>query len=484
MFETIFRSLTFLFIFSFTAVVLASSLFVQRIEYHEIILPVRPITGTIIILYFILQSGLAIANYIHMEHVTTSTIVDSSCPKVCFAVVGYREDAGYWRKCLESLKDTTYPNVVGIYAFVDGDEQEDQYMQTIFLDVFTKDTEEGDDDHDVSSPNERFTHCKLLPHSGKRGAMYRAFMDIRMLHPENEYVILIDSDTIVEPASTGNLVRAIHANEQNGCATGSLKIFNRVNLLTMIVDARYGYAFDIERSAMSFFGCMNCCSGPFSIYRQSILTDDLLNDFVTQTYCCQLVGPGDDRHLTNLVMMKGYRSVQTPFAIAHTESPVAFTRFLNQQLRWMRSFFREQWWQIRAIPLQHPYLSLITTYEILFPFFILLGFFQKFIVTDIPDTILIRRVIYGSAILLTRTLLLFWVEGFNPTYLLNILYFPLYFLFILPIKVYALLSCFKMGWITSSRHSILTNSSIETTIMTLVLSGWAALLAYYIHGFS
>jgi hyaluronan synthase len=360
---------------------------------------------------------------------------------------------------------------------VDGDEEEDRFMYEIFekIHLEMRNEEEGTMYYFPS-------YCSLLPHRGKRHAMYEGFQYVKRMYPNNSYIIIIDSDTVIEKGAVQALVSAIHRKEEIGCGTGSLRIFNQINLLTRIVNARYAYAFDIERSAMSYFGCMNCCSGPFSIYRQEVLTDELLDSFVNQEYCCVRVGPGDDRHLTNLVMMSGYQSVQTRFAIAWTESPEHFYRFLNQQLRWMRSFYREQIWQIRSIPHQHIYLSLITTYEILFPFFILLGFFQKLLI-PVSDTIIIHRAIYGISILSLRTLLLVWFQNGDCSYFLNILYFPLYFFFILPIKIYAMLTCYKMGWITSSRHSILTNSNIETTIITGILMAWFALIIYYIHGF-
>lgn len=466
----ILKTISFLFIFSSTSMMLLVCLFYENYrDFH-----IHLVIGGLILLYFLSQSTLACVNRIGQKRTLTSFQECKTYPSMCFVVVGYREDKTYWENCLNSLYDCQYNNLTGIFAFVDGDEEEDQFMHEIFENVYCQRSESG-----TTVPK---ATCTMLPHRGKRYAMHDGFHYIKKHYPTNEYIIIIDSDTVIEPKSTDALVSAIDKKENIGCATGTLKIFNQVNLLTRVINARYGYAFDIERSAMSYFGCMNCCSGPFSIYRQKLLTDKLLGDFLNQTYCCVTVGPGDDRHLTNLIMMSGNRSVQTSYAIAQTESPIQFYRFLNQQLRWMRSFYREQIWQIRSIPHQNIYLSLITTYEILFPFFILLGFFQKFFIT-VPSSILIHRAIYGIAILSLRTLLLVWMQGWDCNYFLNILYFPLYFFFILPIKLYAMVSCSKMGWITSSRHSILTNSNIETSIMTCILVAWFALIVYYIHGF-
>lgn len=459
------KTVSFLFIFTSTSAMLMSSLLYDNVHVHGII-------GGLILLYFFTQSITACMNSSKQRKLLLHFEERKVNPSVCFAVIGYREDQGYWEKCLHSLYDCEYDNIAGIFAFVDGDDQEDQFMYETFDSVRVQRVEQ-------SIP---IAVCSLLPHRGKRHAMYDAFRHIRNRYPDNKYIIIIDSDTVIEKQSVTALVSAIDERQEIGCATGTLKIFNRVNLLTRIINARYGYAFDIERSSMSYFGCMNCCSGPFSIYRQELLTDTLLHDFLNQKYCCLTVGPGDDRHLTNLIMMSGYRSVQTSCAVAHTESPVGFYRFMNQQLRWMRSFYREQIWQVRSIPHQNMYLSVITTYEVLFPFFILLGFFQKLFVT-VPNSVFIHRAIYGVSILSLRTLLLVSMHDWEWCYLLNMLYFPLYFLFILPVKIYAMVSCYQMGWITSARHGVLTNSNIETSMMTCIVAAWWAFIVYYMNGF-
>lgn len=461
------KTVSFLFIFTSTSAMLLASLLYDSVH-------VRGIVGGLILLYFCTQTATAWLNYSNQKKILGNFEERKMYPSVCFAVIGYREDQGYWENCLDSLYDCEYDNVTGIFAFVDGDDEEDQFMYETFDCARNQRME--------SSTTISTAVCTMLPHRGKRYAMYDAFRHIRNTYPNNEYIIIIDSDTVIEKKSVKALVSAIDGKQEIGCATGTLKIFNRVNLLTRIIHARYGYAFDIERSAMSYFGCMNCCSGPFSIYRQELLTETLLDDFLNQKYCCLTVGPGDDRHLTNLIMMSGHRSVQTSCAVAHTESPVGFYRFMNQQLRWMRSFYREQIWQVRSIPHQNMYLSVMTTYEVLFPFFILLGFFQKLFI-QVANSVFIHRAIYGVSILSLRTLLLVWMHDWEWCYALNMLYFPLYFLFILPVKIYAMISCYQMGWITSARHGILTNSNIETSMMTCIILAWFAFIVYYMNGF-
>lgn len=434
--------------------------------------------GVLILIYFGIQFVFAVSNFLWYKKITEDdeSYSNEYCfPTISFNIVGYREDPDYWTKCLLSLRDIDYPKsrINGVFAFIDGDEEDDQYMKNIFGEVLKQDIEVG---------TAGCCDCFLMPHKGKRHVMYEGFRYIREKFPNNEYIIVIDSDTILRPDSVRNLVKAVHWNRMNGCGTGSLKIFNRSNLLTRIVHSRYGYAFNIERGAMSYVGCMNCCSGPFSIYRQRLLDDDLLESFLTQMYCGRNVGPGDDRHLTNLILYKGFRSVQTPFAIAETESPEHFRRFLTQQLRWMRSFYREILWQIRAIPFQHFYLIIITTYELLFPFFILMSIISQ-IMYVWSFALVFRRFVYAMLILFVRTLLLMLFYGGDIAYIFNVCYFPMYFLFLLPTKMFALMTPYRMGWMTSDRKTVVFYNSIETVGLFMFILIWFGALCYSVYTF-
>jgi hyaluronan synthase len=209
------------------------------------------------------------------------------------------------------------------------------------------------------------------------------------------------------------------------------------------------------------------------------LTMDLLTRFNNQYYCRWKVEPGDDRHLTNLIMNDGHRSVQIPFAIALTESPESFFRFLTQQLRWMRSFYREQVWQVRSIPHQNIYLIWVTSYELLFPFFIITAFIYHYLQDD-AFLLLMRRIFISIIIIIIRTLFLLWFNHFDLDYIYNLYYFPFYFIFLLPIKLYSILTCYRMQWITSERknNNKLTSLFCEKVMITIFIFFWNCFLGF------
>jgi hyaluronan synthase/N-acetylglucosaminyltransferase len=132
-----------------------------------------------------------------------------------------------------------------------------------------------------------------------------------------------------------------------GAATGDVRIFNStVNLLTRMQSLRYWLAFHLERAAQSYAHCMLCCSGPFSAYKANLIKQ-IQDKYIHQTFLNHPCTYGDDRHLTNLVINHGYKTIFQPHAIAYTFAPTQFTQFIQQQVRWSKSFFRETVWTLK-----------------------------------------------------------------------------------------------------------------------------------------
>jgi cellulose synthase/poly-beta-1,6-N-acetylglucosamine synthase-like glycosyltransferase len=61
-------------------------------------------------------------------------------PEISLNIVGYRENVEYWKNCLHSIMEIEYPKekINCVYGMIDGNEDEDIYMKTIFDDIFQK----------------------------------------------------------------------------------------------------------------------------------------------------------------------------------------------------------------------------------------------------------------------------------------------------------------------------------------------------------
>jgi hyaluronan synthase len=373
---------------------------------------------------------------------------------IVLLVVGHQERKDYWKRCLLSIKNINPMFLKGIYIIIDGNTDKDDYMSEMVEEILIENSK-----------------TIQISQRGKRGAMFYGFQLIKkdfMNQINNIDVVVTDSDTELHPDSLLALQKCLRSHPKNGCATGLLDIYNlNDGLLPKIVNARYAYAFVIERAATSYFGCMTCCSGPISIYKLSVIDEMIMQKFITQKFLNVKCEPGDDRHLTNLVMAKGYFSRQTNLSIASTESPETWTRFLNQQLRWSRSYYRELYWVLKAIPFQSYYLCLVVSYETLFPIFILV-FYIKILYFNTNLELLYKGLIISAIILCIRTFaLILYLK--NWMFLYNFLYYPIYLCLLLPTKLYAIASTLNNNWVTVARNSNPLQSKLSIHFVFLMI---------------
>lgn len=381
-------------------------------------------------------------------------------PYVDVMIVGYRENVEYWKTCLNSVKNQTYKSI-NVIISVDGNEQDDMFMYRIAKNIFP------------------YSVILMNKHGGKRSAIIHGYkyLQSRPSFPECKYVVLVDSDTILDKYAIENLVCCVDIDDSIGCATGNIRIFNNnSNFLTKIINARYAYAFNIERSYLSHLGIMNCCSGPLSIYRKELITEGFIEKFKNQTMFGVHIEPGDDRHQTLLIMMSGYKSRMTPFAIAYTETPKSFERFIRQQLRWMRSFYRESYWQYKCLKNQPFFLSFVTVYELQFPFFVTI-FFVYALLFSTDKLVITKSFIITFAIAILRTLIL-CVYTRNVENIYNFFYLFIYLLFLIPTKLYSSITFLNNDWNTSNRLTIIPNKSWDTFILYFFITNWLILVMF------
>lgn len=397
--------------------------------------------GIILILYLYFQLQFSFLN-----HRKNLKLKDINQYQTVLLLVGHQEKRDYWKNCLLSVKNlVNHNNLIRIYIVIDGDTPQDYYMRQMAETILSTEDSDYID-----------THIYQIPKRGKRGAMYFGLIQINRDYystRETIDVIVSDSDTVIDKKAPTHLQNCLRSNPKNGCATGTLSIFNNYDgILPKMINARYQYAFQIERASSSYMGCMTCCSGPISIYRLDLLNELILQKFISQSYLNVKCEPGDDRHLTNMILALGYHARQTNLAVAYTEAPETLFRFLKQQLRWARSFYREMYWQLKAIPKQSHYLCFITIYEFLFPIFVSIWIFYSLYFQPSLYS-LIKNFLISSSILFIRTFILLGYSK-NIQMLYNIIYYPVYLLLLLPTKLFALLTLINNQWETQSRNNL------------------------------
>lgn len=302
------------------------------------------------------------------------------------------------------------------------------------------------------------------PHSDKRRAMYTAIKSL-LLRDKSELIITTDSDTKFAP----NVVKEMSVpfvDPRVGAVTGDVRILNNTKrkggtLLSFLSSLRYWQAFNLERAAQSLFGVVYCVSGPLGAYR-SVVWKEILEDWSSQLFLGRITTTGDDRCATNYTLRsKGKRFSEawkvhfTPYTYCETETPTTLIRWLKQQERWSRSFYREGPLTYRWAYKHHTWLTYELIYHMLFPFFLFFSILSQiytittthhylgaFIFLGLVLVSGIMRSLYG--LILTR----------KPQHLFLSLYGFLYMGFLLWVKLYALLFVWRTNWGTSTRHDM------------------------------
>lgn len=286
--------------------------------------------------------------------------------------------------------------------------------------------------------------------TGKRNTQNEGFSILN----KYEYIITVDSDTLLNSNAIKNALSRIESDSKIGAVTGDVHVYNKnANILTKLISLRYWIAFHLERAAQSYTGSVLCCSGPFTIYRNSIIKQ-IKNDYINQVFLGNVCTYGDDRHLTNLVMSKGFKTVFQEDSIVHTYVPDNFNEYIKQQNRWNKSFFREFVWsnkfysKISFYSLYDMYAQIILSAMFTLVLSILLyNYFQTGNLSLVFSYIII---IFIMA--LFRSLYALFRTG-NLSFLLFSIYGFIHVIFLMPVRLKALLTLDDASWGTRDKSS-------------------------------
>ncbi|XP_053307842.1 hyaluronan synthase 1-like [Spea bombifrons] len=331
-----------------------------------------------------------------------------------------------------------------------------------YTDILIEDPGRGEVEHLIKTKR---CVCIMQKWGGKREVMYTAF---KALGDTVDYVQVCDSDTKLDSLATVELVKVLESNDRYGAVGGDVRILNLSDsYISFMSSLRYWIAFNVERSCQSYFDCVSCISGPLGLYR-----NDLLQAFLESWYNQKFLGThctfGDDRHLTNRMLSIGYATKYTARSKCYSETPAQFLRWLNQQTRWTKSYFRE--WLYNALWWHKHHLWM--TYESIiagvFPFFVTATVIKLFFSCHLWDIMWVLLCIQLIATI--KALYACLLRG-NMVMIFMSLYAVLYMVGLLPTKYFAILTMNKSSWGTSGRKKMVGNY-----MPLLPLSIWGAIL--------
>ncbi len=207
-------------------------------------------------------------------------------------------------------------------------------------------------------------YVNKLKNEGKREGMFDGF-----IATDDPYVVYVDSDSIVDKKCIKELLKPFYTSPDIAAVSGHAFVTNADdNSITQMQEVRYFNAFRAIKASESLLGYVMCCSGCCSAYRRSAL-DEVMGDWIKQSFLGQKCTYGDDRSLTNMVMRRGYKAVYNQNAITYTNVPDTYAKYRRQQLRWKKSWVRESLIQLKYAHKKSIAFALLSYFSILLPLF-------------------------------------------------------------------------------------------------------------------
>ncbi len=230
---------------------------------------------------------------------------------------------------------------------------------------------------DAMSKTELYPNLKIIHkvNEGKRRAVATGFYESK-----GNYLVFIDSDSIVDRHALEEFVKCFEFDPQIGGAVGHVKVLNaHKNFLTKCQDAWYDFSFNILRTCESRLENVTCLAGCLAAYRREAVanfipywaaspkkrfgTDRELTSYViapksVKTKLRSVFGDrawvplsqklmesmaqyddSEDRALTAHSILN-WKSVYVASALAYTDAPETLSQFSKQQIRWKKGYMR------------------------------------------------------------------------------------------------------------------------------------------------
>ncbi|MFF7599798.1 glycosyltransferase [Streptomyces mirabilis] len=184
---------------------------------------------------------------------------------------------------------------------------------------------------DLRLPNVRVVRQH---NAGKPAALNRGLANAR-----HDIVVMMDGDTVFEPATVRELVQPF-ADPRVGAVAGNAKVGNRDSLIGAWQHIEYVMGFNLDRRMYDILGCMPTIPGAVGAFRRSALervggmSDDTL---------------AEDTDITMALHRDGWRVVYAEKARAWTEAPESVQQLWSQRYRWSYGTMQAIWKHRRAL---------------------------------------------------------------------------------------------------------------------------------------
>lgn len=355
---------------------------------------------------------------------------------------------------LKNYELEEYPFVSSLVPFFNESFQEiDDTIESLMKMDYPKDKHEiivmdnGSDDirvyNDLLLKYREIKNVKILrqENAGKRDAQVNMseFADDQV-----EYYLTVDSDTIFDTLALKEMVKVAKYFDVEA-VSGGIMVKKNNNFLNMLLRVRYWTANWQERLSQSWFNQVNCCSGPCSLWKAS-LYNEVKESYIGQTFLGKKCTYGDDRHLTNLFIQKGGKIKMADRAFCYTSVPETWSKWIKQQIRWSKSFYRESWWSFTRLGEKMGwFFKYQNSMAFLLPFVLVFNVFYYSLTGNVTTLTIL---FYLASITLAGLIrgLYGYFSTFDKTYFLAPIYGFIHFTIVFPIRIYALFRMTDTKW--------------------------------------
>jgi cellulose synthase/poly-beta-1,6-N-acetylglucosamine synthase-like glycosyltransferase len=305
-------------------------------------------------------------------------------------------------------------------------------------------------------------HVMVFKHHGKRSAL-----GVGIRAARSDLLVLTDSDTAWEDGLLA-AVQMPFADERVGAVSTRQNVYRPETsiwrrIADWIIDLRYvDYV-----PATSRGGGVVCVSGRTAAYRRSAVMP-VLRDLEHEYFLGRECVAGDDGRLTWLMLSTGWRTVHQDSARALSMFPSTFSAFVKQRVRWSRNSYRcyltaawRGWlWHV-------PLISQITVMQILLtPITMFAAIYYVSVAASGPAhwtavALSLGWLVVGRGV---RSISHLWRRP-SDVLLLPLVTFVVAFI-ALPVKVYALFTMNKQGWLTRDATTIGGEGQTEASLTT------------------
>ncbi len=181
----------------------------------------------------------------------------------------------------------------------------------------------------LATHNPRDIPVRIISHSnaGKANALNTGLM-----HAVGEFVLCVDSDARVSPASLVNGLRHFQ-NKKVGAVAGNVVVVNETNLLTRFQQLEYLISQNFTRRGLGLFGAVTIVPGPVGLFRKTALAQAAGYREDAQLFA-------EDADLSVRLLAHGWRINSEEGMQAFTEAPDEVFSMLRQRYRWKRGIYQ------------------------------------------------------------------------------------------------------------------------------------------------